>query len=73
LVNWLVGGGQAKHSIPTINLHDAIIKQCGPPSPSSACWGVKGCFCPHCGGGGPGQGYDWLATSTIIPGLTKLL
>ena len=34
---------------------------------------MKGCFCPHCGGRPAGQGYDWLATSTIVPALTKLL
>jgi len=62
-----------RHGIPTINLHDAIVKQCGPPSPKSACWGHRGCFCPHCPGGGPGQGYDWLANTTIVPALRALL
>jgi hypothetical protein len=63
----------AKYNIPTINLHDAIVKQCGPASPDSACWGLKGCFCPHCGAGKAGQGYDWLANTTIVPALMKLL
>ena len=35
-------------SIPTINLHDAIVKQCGPPSPTSACWGRRSHFCCQC-------------------------
>jgi hypothetical protein len=65
----------SKYNIPTVNLHDAIVKECGQPGngTSSACWGLQHCFCPHCTHGGPGQGYDWLVTTTIIPGITKLL
>ena len=61
-----------QHSIPTINLHDAVVQKCG-PVPQAECFGMKGCFCPHCAGRPAGQGYDWLATSTIVPALTKLL
>eukprot|EP00658_Telonema_sp_P-2_P021374 TRINITY_DN18510_c0_g1_i1.p1 TRINITY_DN18510_c0_g1~~TRINITY_DN18510_c0_g1_i1.p1 ORF type:complete len:238 (+),score=53.85 TRINITY_DN18510_c0_g1_i1:33-746(+) len=63
----------SKYNISTINLHDAIVNKCGPANPDSACWGLKGCFCPHCGAGKAGQGYDWLATSTIVPALQALL
>eukprot|EP01046_Picozoa_sp_COSAG06_P043627 COSAG06_NODE_5746_length_3294_cov_21.607512_2_plen_287_part_00 len=62
----------AKHSIPTVNLHDAITGKCG-GVPQAACFNMTGCFCPHCGGRPAGQGYDWLAASTIVPALTKLL
>jgi hypothetical protein len=34
----------AKHGIPTINLHDAIVGQCG-PAPNSTCFGAHNCFC----------------------------
>ena len=60
------------NKIPTINLHDAIVRKCG-PVPQASCFGMKGCFCPHCAGRPDGQGYDWLATTTIVPALTKLL
>merc|ERR1712039_253676 len=62
-----------KYKIPTINLHNAVVGECGPPNPASACWGIKGCFCPHCSAGKEGQGYDWLANNTIVPGIRTLL
>ena len=62
----------AKAKVPTISLHDAITGKCG-PVPQKSCFNMTGCFCPHCAGRPAGQGYDWLATSTIVPALTKLL
>ena len=61
----------AKHGIPTVDLHHAIVGQCGAP-PQGACFGAPKCFCPHCAGGG-GVGYEWIAAHTIVPALTKLL
>jgi hypothetical protein len=48
----------ARHGIPTIDPHTAIVEQCGAPKsdPANACWGVESCFCPHCPGAGPGKG-----------------
>lgn len=57
----------AKHGIPTVDLYKAITAKCG-PVPQAECFGVQGCFCPHCE-----AGYSWLANSTIVPALTKLL
>jgi len=62
-----------RHSVPTVDLHDAIVKECGPANAHSACWGLPGCFCPHCNEGGTMQGYDWLAATVIVPALTALL
>ena len=60
---------QAK--VPTINMHDAITNKCG-AAPQATCFNQSGCFSPHCGGDG-GVGYQWLAETTIVPALTKLL
>merc|ERR1712194_1434 len=62
-----------RYNVPTVNLHDAVVSQCGEPNPSSACWGLKGCFCVHCAAGKEGQGYDWLASSTVVPAIQKLM
>jgi hypothetical protein len=55
-----------------VDLYAAITGKCG-RVPQASCFNLTGCFCPHCPGRPAGQGYDWLATSTIIPALTKLL
>jgi hypothetical protein len=60
-----------KHSIPTVDLYAAITAKCG-AVPQAECFGEKGCFCPHCPGSG-GLGYSWLANSTLVPAITKLL
>ena len=62
----------AEHAVPTVDLHAAITGKCG-RAPVSSCFNMTGCFCPHCSGRPAGQGYDWLATSTIVPAITKLL
>ena len=62
----------AKNSVPTVDLHGAITGRCG-AVPQASCFNMTGCFCPHCGGRPEGQGYDWLASSTIVPALTHLL
>ena len=62
----------AQHGVPTVSLHDAIVGKCG-AVPQQSCFNMTGCFCPHCAGRPAGQGYDWLATSTVVPALTKLL
>eukprot|EP00729_Bicosta_minor_P001691 gene1691-34605_t len=55
-------------SIPTINLHDAVIAKCG-PVPQSHCFNASNCFSPHCAE----VGYEWLANSTIVPAFKKIL
>jgi hypothetical protein len=61
----------ARHGIPTLNLHDVITGECGPP-PNSTCFGQHGCFCPHCSPA-DGVGYEFLAVKSIVPALTALL
>eukprot|EP00056_Hartaetosiga_gracilis_P001329 m.44245 g.44245 ORF g.44245 m.44245 type:complete len:327 (-) comp10592_c0_seq1:1140-2120(-) len=56
-----------EYSIPTVDLHSAIVNKCGPP-PQQSCFGLKGCWCPHCP-----PGYEWLAESTISPAIRSLL
>jgi hypothetical protein len=66
----------AKHSVPTINLHDAIVEECGPapatPDTKHKCFNESNCFCPHCPQAN-GVGYEYLASKIIAPALTKLL
>ena len=61
----------SKYNIATINLHDAIVHECGEP-PQKQCFNQTGCFCPHCEGF-PSPGYTFLAEQVIVPALTKLL
>ena len=61
----------AKYKIPTINLHDRVVEQCGPP-PQKSCFNVSNCFCPHCSGGGA-PGYTFITDKVIVPALTALL
>ena len=58
---------EAKH-IPTVDLHAAIVGECG-PAPQPTCFGLKDCFSPHCGA----IGYEWLANSTVVPAIRALL
>ena len=60
-----------KHNIPTINLHDTVVAECG-LAPNSTCFGVHNCFCPHCAGGGA-PGYHFITDKVIVPALTALL
>ena len=60
-----------KAGIPTVDLYAAITGKCG-TVPQAECFGEKGCFCPHCPAHG-GLGYSWLANSTIVPAIEKLL
>merc|ERR1712196_533846 len=60
-----------RHGIPTINLHDAIVGECG-PSPQPSCFNYSGCFCPHCSQG-DGVGYEFLAKRVIVPALAALI
>merc|ERR1712159_401754 len=57
----------ADNDIPTVDLYHAITNKCG-PVPQATCFGLKGCYCPHCP-----PGYEWLANSTISPAIRKLL
>ncbi len=60
-----------QNGIPTVDLHAAVTQKCG-PVPQDECFGSKGCYCPHCPANG-GVGYSWLANSTIVPAIRKLL
>lgn len=60
-----------KHGVATVSLHDAITGKCG-AVPQKSCFNTTGEFCPHAIDHA-GLGYDWLATSTIVPAITKLL
>lgn len=54
--------------IPVIDLHTPIVEKCG-AAPVAQCFGVTGCFCPHCAT----VGYEYLANTTIAPALRALL
>lgn len=73
-VRWLNQQARAimdRRGIPMVDLHAAITRKCG-TAPQASCFGSPGCFCPHCPAHG-GEGYKWLANSTIVPVLSKLL
>lgn len=57
-----------QYSIPTVDLHAAIINKCG-PAPQASCFNETGCFCPHC----VDSGYQWLANSTVAPAIRNAL
>ena len=60
-----------KHGIPIVDLYAAITQKCG-PVPQAECFDSRGCFCPHCPAN-HGLGYLWLANSTIVPAITRLM
>lgn len=59
-------------SIPTVDLHAAIVGKCG-AAPVAECFGAKSCFCPHCPGGGNAGGYSWVVNNSIAPAIRALL
>jgi len=60
-----------KHAVPTVDLHAAIVGQCG-TSPNQKCFNQSTCFCPHCPQS-DGIGYEFLAEHVIVPAISKLL
>ena len=54
--------------VPTVDLYAAITAKCG-AVPTAECFGLAGCFCPHCNN----EGYAWLATEVIAPAIRKVL
>lgn len=60
--------------IPVVDLQGAIVGKCG-AVPQHSCFNITGCFCPHCPNSlaRPSPGYEWLAESTIVPAIQKLL
>merc|ERR1712150_139629 len=57
-----------KYKITVVDVRSSIINKCGIP-PQKSCFNRTNCYCPHC----PGEGYAWLATSTIAPAIRKML
>lgn len=57
-----------KYKIPVLDVHKSIVNKCGVP-PQSSCFNTANCYCPHC----PGEGYVWLAQSTIAPAIRAML
>ena len=60
-----------KYEIPTINLHDAVVNECGEP-PQHNCFNQTGCFCPHCSSENS-PGYTFLTERVIVPAIVGLL
>ena len=57
----------AAAGIPVVDQHTPIIEKCG-AAPTPSCFGLKGCFCPHCP-----PGYSWLASTVIAPAIRAML
>ena len=58
-------------NIEVVDPHGPIIARCG-PAPQQSCFGVSGCFSPHCPGGSP-NAYEWLADNVIAPAIRLML
>ena len=58
----------AAAGIPVLPTYEHVIAQCGQP-PQASCFGLKGCWCPHCND----AGYSWLAGTVVAPALRALL
>lgn len=61
----------ASLGIEVVDPHGPIVNKCG-VAPTQSCFGVGGCFCPHCPGGNP-NAYSWLAENVIAPAIRVLL
>ena len=58
----------AKYEIPIVDMHTAIIDECG-DVPQASCLGIDDCWTPHCAP----EGYEWLASGTIAPAIRVAL
>lgn len=58
----------AAHNIPVLRTYEAVIAKCG-KAPQDTCFGLKGCWCPHCNA----EGYSWLAGNIVSPALRAML
>ena len=67
LLNVNASAIMATNDISVVDLHTPIIEKCG-TAPTPACFGLTGCFCPHCP-----PGYEWLTTTVIAPAIRKAL
>ena len=57
----------AAAGIPIVDQHAPIVAKCG-AAPTAACFGLTGCWSPHCP-----PGYEWLASTVIAPAIRALL
>jgi len=60
-----------KHGVPTVDLHAAVVGQCG-ASPNPRCFNQSACFCPHCPQA-DGVGYEFLAEHVLVPAISELI
>ena len=67
-LNNVADGIMAAAGIPVLKTYEAVIAKCG-KAPQASCFGLKGCFCPHCND----EGYAWLAGAIISPALRAML
>ena len=67
-LNHVADGIMASLNIPVLRTYEAVIAECG-AAPQTQCFGLKGCWCPHCNA----EGYSWLAGTIVTPALRKLL
>ena len=56
-------------NIEIVDPHGPVIAKCG-PAPQAKCFGLAGCFCPHCAGT---PAYGWLADNVIGPAIRLML
>jgi hypothetical protein len=57
----------AAAGVPVVDQHAPIVAKCG-AAPTAACFGLTGCWSPHCP-----PGYGWLAETVIAPPIRAAL
>ena len=67
-LNNQAGAIMAAAGIPVLDTYDAVVAECG-HAPVASCFGLAGCFCPHCNA----AGYEWLASKIVSPAVRALL
>ena len=57
----------AAAGVPVVDQHAPIVAKCG-AAPTASCFGLAGCWSPHCP-----PGYEWLAETVIAPAIRAAL
>jgi hypothetical protein len=68
LLNPAAGAVMRGLGVPTVDLYVAVTEKCG-AVPQASCFGLAGCFCPHCNA----DGYAFLADTVIAPAIRAAL
>jgi hypothetical protein len=68
LLNPAAAAIMRSRGVATVDLYAAVTERCG-AVPQASCFGLAGCFCPHCNE----AGYAYLADAVIVPAIQAAL